>query len=45
MTRFATAAARLQDRLEEFFCYVSALAVAFMMLITTLEVIARAAFY
>ncbi len=44
MKRFATAATRLQDRLEELFCYVSALAVAFMMLITTLEVVARAAF-
>lgn len=44
MKSFATAATRLQDGLEEFFCYVSALAVAFMMLITTLEVIARAAF-
>lgn len=45
MTRFATAAARLQDWLEELACYVSALAVAVMMSITTLEVIARAAFY
>jgi TRAP-type C4-dicarboxylate transport system permease small subunit len=45
MIRLATVATRLQDRLEEFLCYVSALAVAAMMLITTLEVIARAAFY
>jgi TRAP-type C4-dicarboxylate transport system permease small subunit len=45
MTKFAAAAMRLQDRLEELFCYVSALAVAFMMSITTIEVIARAAFH
>ncbi len=45
MTKFAAVAIRLQDRLEEWLCYVSALAVAGMMLITTLEVIARAAFY
>jgi TRAP-type C4-dicarboxylate transport system permease small subunit len=44
MTSLAIAAARLQDRLEEWLCYVSALAVAFMMSITTIEVIARAAF-
>lgn len=45
MTGFATAVIRLQDRVEEWLCYVSALAVAAMMLITTLEVIARALFY
>lgn len=45
MTRFAAAAAQLQNWLEELACYVSALAVAVMMAITTLEVIARAAFY
>jgi TRAP-type C4-dicarboxylate transport system permease small subunit len=45
MTSLATAAARLQNRLEELLCYVSALAVAVMMVITTVEVIARAAFY
>jgi TRAP-type C4-dicarboxylate transport system permease small subunit len=45
MTKFAAVAVRLQDRLEEWLCYVSALAVAAMMLITTLEVVARAAFY
>ena len=44
MTKFAAIAIRLQDRLEEWLCYVSALAVALMMLITTLEVIARGAF-
>lgn len=44
MSNFASAAMRLQDRLEELFCYVSALAVAFMMSITTIEVIARAGF-
>jgi|TARA_B110000881_G_scaffold184900_1_gene172866 TRAP-type C4-dicarboxylate transport system permease small subunit len=45
MTSLVTAATRLQDRLEELLCYISALAVAGMMVITTLEVIARAAFY
>ncbi|MGI9350347.1 MAG: TRAP transporter small permease [Rhizobiaceae bacterium] len=45
MTRFVAAVARLQNWLEEVACYVSALAVAVMMSITTLEVIARAAFY
>jgi TRAP-type C4-dicarboxylate transport system permease small subunit len=45
MTSIATAATRLQDWIEELLCYVSALAVAVMMLITTIEVITRAAFY
>ncbi len=45
MTSLATAASRLQNRLEELLCYISALAVAVMMTITTLEVIVRAAFY
>ena len=45
MTKFAAITIRLQDQLEEWLCYVSALAVAVMMLITTTEVIARAAFY
>ena len=44
MTDFVAGAIRLQDRFEEWLCYVSALAVAVMMVITTLEVIARAAF-
>ena len=45
MTNLAVAATKLQERLEEILCYVSALAVAVMMTITTLEVIVRAAFY
>ena len=45
MVNFAAAASRLQDRLEELLCYISALAVAVMMTITTLEVIVRGAFY
>ena len=45
MANFAAAATRLQDRLEELLCYISALAVAVMMTITTLEVIVRGAFY
>ncbi len=45
MTKFAAVAIRLQDRFEEWLCYVSALAVAVMMVITTAEVIARGAFY
>ena len=45
MTSLAAAATRLQDRLEELLCYISALAVAMMMTITTLEVIVRGAFY
>ena len=45
MANFAAAAARLQDRLEELLCYISALAVAVMMTNTTLEVIVRGAFY
>ncbi len=45
MTKFAAITMRLQDQLEEWLCYVSALAVAAMMLITTLEVIVRGAFY
>ena len=45
MTKFAAVAIRLQDQIEEWLCYVSALAVAAMMVITTLEVIARGAFY
>lgn len=44
MIRVAAAAAWLQDRVEEWLCYVAALAVAAMMLLTTAEVIARAAF-
>ena len=45
MTGLASAATRLQNRLEELLCYVSALAVAVMMVITTAEVIARALFF
>ena len=45
MKSLAAAAIRIQARLEEFLCYISALSVAVMMLITTLEVITRAAFY
>ena len=45
MKSFVTAIIQLQDKLEEFLCYVSALAVAAMMLITTLEVVIRAGFY
>ena len=45
MANFAAAAARLQDRLEELLCYISALAVAVMMTITTLEVVVRGVFY
>ena len=45
MTKFAAAAIRLQDRFEEWLCYVSALAVAAMMVITTAEVFARGVFY
>ena len=45
MKSFVTAIIQLQDRLEELLCYVSALAVAAMMLITTLEVVIRAGFY
>ena len=45
MTNLAVAATKLQEKLEEILCYVSALAVAVMMIITTLEVIVRAAFY
>jgi TRAP-type C4-dicarboxylate transport system permease small subunit len=45
MTKFAAVAIRMQDRLEEWLCYVSALAVAVMRVITTLEVIASGAFY
>ena len=44
MTPFAAAASRLQDRVEEWLCYVSALSVAAMMLLTTAEVVARAVF-
>ena len=44
MTGIAARATRLQDWLENLLCYVSALAVAMMMTITTAEVIARAAF-
>ena len=45
MVNFAAAASRLQDRLEELLCYISALAVAVMMTITTLEVVVRGVFY
>ena len=45
MENLAAAATRLQDRLEELLCYISALAVAVMMTITTVEVIVRGAFY
>ena len=45
MANFAAAATRLQDRLEELLCYISALAVAVMMTITTLEVVVRGVFY
>ncbi|MDA0785065.1 MAG: TRAP transporter small permease [Proteobacteria bacterium] len=45
MSNFAAIVIRLQDRLEEWFCYVSAFAVAVMMLITTVEVIGRSLFY
>ena len=45
MVNLAAAATRLQDRLEELLCYISALAGAVMMTITTVEVIARGAFY
>ena len=45
MTSLAAVVSRLQDRLEELLCYISALAVAAMMIITTLEVFVRAAFY
>lgn len=45
MRNLATMAIRLQNWLEELLCYISALAVAAMMTITTLEVIIRAAFY
>ena len=45
MKSFVTAIIQLQDKLEELLCYVSALAVAAMMLITTLEVVIRAGFY
>ena len=44
MTGIAARATRIQDWLEKLLCYVSALAVAMMMTITTAEVIARAAF-
>ena len=45
MTDFVANVTRLQDRLEEWLCYVSAVAVAVMMLITTVEVIGRSLFY
>ena len=45
MRNLATTAIQLQNWLEELLCYISALAVAAMMIITTLEVIIRAAFY
>lgn len=44
MTKFTAAAARLQNLIEEWLCYISAMAVAVMMAITVLEVFARALF-
>lgn len=45
MTNFVSIVMRMQDRLEEWVCYVSAFAVAVMMVITTVEVIGRSIFY
>ena len=44
MSQIVMAATWCQDRLEEWLCYISALSVAAMVGITTLEVIVRAAF-
>lgn len=45
MKNLGNGAVWLQDRLEELACYVSASAVAFMMIITAVEVVSRALFY
>ena len=45
MKHLANGAVWLQNRLEELACYVSASAVAFMMIITAVEVVSRALFY
>ena len=45
MANVASMVIRMQDRLEEWVCYISAFAVAVMMVITTVEVIGRSIFY